>query len=192
MKRCGWSNTTEMMVTYHDTEWGVPKTSDSDLFEMLVLGGAQAGLSWSSVLKRRQSYQKAFANFDPVRVARFSPAKVESLLENPGIIRNRQKIGSAVVNAKAVVAVQKEFGSFSSYLWQFVEGTPVQNRWKTLSDLPTETDQSVEMSRCLKARGFSFVGPVICYAFMQSVGMVNDHVVGCFRWREVKSTKLGI
>ncbi len=191
MKRCGWTNASELMLAYHDTEWGVPKTSDRDLFEMLVLGGVQAGLSWSSVLKRREAYQRAFANFDSGKVARFTPAKVESLLQDPGIIRNRQKVTSAVVNAKAFLAVQKEFGSFSSYIWRFVGGEPVQNRWKSLSDLPAETDQSGEMSRCLKARGFSFVGPIICYAFMQSVGMVNDHVVGCFRWKEVKSTKLG-
>jgi len=178
------------MVAYHDTEWGVPKIHDHDLFEMLVLGGAQAGLSWSSVLTRRKSYRKEFANFDPVKVARFSAAKVEALLQNPGLIRNRQKMESAVVNAKAFVAVQKEFGSFSSYIWKFVDDKPVQNRWRSLSELPAETDRSVEMSRSLKARGFSFVGPVICYAFMQSIGMVNDHVVGCFRWREVRSIEL--
>lgn len=192
MKRCEWATSSEAMCLYHDREWGVPKTSDIDLFEMLVLEGAQAGLSWSSILNRREGYRRAFAGFDPVRVARFSSRKVEGLLRNPQIIRNRKKIDSAIMNARAFKRIQREHGSFSSFIWQFVGGVPVQNQWKTPSDIPAKSGVSKEMSTVLRKLGFSFVGPTICYAFMQAVGMVNDHEVGCFRHRQVKSIRIRV
>jgi DNA-3-methyladenine glycosylase I len=169
------------MVAYHDTEWGVPVHDDHVLFEFLTLEGAQAGLSWETILKKRESYRDAFASFDPVRVARFTPARVESLLQNPGIVRNRLKVVSTVQNAKAVRLIQREFGSLDSYIWAFVGGEPRVNRRRALNDVPPRTPESDAMSRDLLRRGFKFVGSTICYAFMQAVGLVNDHAVDCFR-----------
>lgn len=173
------------MVKYHDAEWGVPAKDDRVLFEMLTLGGAQAGLSWSTILKRREHYRDAFAGFDPGKVARFSKKKRDKLIQNAGIIRNKLKIESTVNNAKAVLTVQHEFGTLSHFIWSFVNHKPIRNRWKSMKDIPTETAESQEMSKELKKRGFTFVGPTICYAFMQAAGMVNDHEVGCFRYRQV-------
>jgi DNA-3-methyladenine glycosylase I len=178
--RCGWARSREMIV-YHDQEWGVPVHSDRTHFEFLVLEGAQAGLSWEIVLKRRAGYAKAFAGFDPARVARFTARRVERLLEDPGIIRHQQKIASAVANARAFLEIQKEFGSFDAYVWRFVDGTPIARRRPTLSSVPARTDESDALSADLKRRGFSFVGSTICYAYMQATGLVNDHVVGCWR-----------
>lgn len=173
-----------MFVEYHDTEWGVPVHDDRKHFEFLILEGAQAGLSWLTVLKKREAYRKAFANFDPVKVARFSEKKIEILIQNPGIIRNRLKITAAVSNARAFLKIQQEFGSFDSYIWEFVGGKTIQNRWKTMSDLPATSVQSEALSKDLKKRGFKFVGSTIMYAHMQAAGMVNDHLVTCFRYRE--------
>ena len=168
------------MVAYHDEEWGVPVHDDRRLFEFLILEGAQAGLSWSTILNKRAAYRKAFKEFDPAAVARFTPARIEKLLADPGIVRNRLKVESAVSNAKAALAVQKEFGSLDAYLWQFVGGKPKVNRWKVSSDVPALTAESDAMSKALQKRGFRFVGSTICYAFMQAVGMVDDHLVSCF------------
>jgi DNA-3-methyladenine glycosylase I len=184
--RCGWAGSDPIYVEYHDTEWGVPVQDDHRLFEFLILEGAQAGLSWITILKRREGYRKAFEGFDPERVARFSPKKVEQLLQNPGIIRNRLKVQSAVTNARAFLKVQDEFGSFSQYQWGFVNNQPVKNRRRSMQDIPPRTDISDIWSRDLKKRGFSFVGSTIIYAHMQAVGMVNDHIVSCFRHREVQ------
>jgi DNA-3-methyladenine glycosylase I len=173
------------MLKYHDEEWGVPQHDDRVLFEFLILEGAQAGLSWSSILKRRDGYRKAFADFDIPTVAAFGAADVERLLGDPGIIRNRAKVESAIANASATIAVQQEFGSLASYLWAFVGGQPQVNSFTSMAELPTETETSRAMSRDLRQRGFSFVGPTICYAFMQATGMVNDHVVSCFRYSRV-------
>ena len=173
------------MIAYHDEEWGVPLHDDGKLFEFLILEGAQAGLSWSTILNKRAGYRKAFAGFDPTKVARFTERRVEKLLTDPGIVRNRAKVTSAVGNAKAFLAVQEEFGTFDAYQWRFVDGAPVQNKWRRLADLPASTPVSEAMSKDLKKRGFRFVGPTICYAHMQATGMVNDHVVSCFRHREV-------
>jgi len=181
--RCPWG-TAPAMIAYHDQEWGVPQHDDRVLFEFLVLEGAQAGLSWSTILAKREAYRKAFSGFDPSRVARYTPAKITTLLKNPGIVRNRLKIESAVRNARAVAEVQKEFGSFDRYIWQFVGGAPKKNSWRSMKNLPAETDESQAMSKDLKRRGFTFVGPTVCYAFMQAVGMVNDHLVSCFRYAE--------
>ena len=170
-------------MRYHDREWGVPVRNDRKLFEFLVLEGAQAGLSWITILRKRENYRKAFADFDPRKVARFSPGKIRSLLRDEGIVRNRAKIRAAVGNAKAFLAVQKEFGSFSRYVWRFVGGKPKVNRRRSLSDIPARTPESDAMSADLKRRGFRFVGSTICYAHMQATGMVNDHVVSCFRRR---------
>jgi DNA-3-methyladenine glycosylase I len=183
--RCDWAGTDPLYVGYHDTEWGVPLHDDRALFEFLVLEGAQAGLSWLTILRRRDNYRRAFAGFDPERVARFDRRRVERLLADASIIRNRQKIESAVGNAKLFLAVQEEFGSFDAYIWRFVDGQPTQNRWRRLSDLPAKTPASVALSKDLVKRGFRFVGPTICYAHMQATGMVNDHLVGCFRHAEV-------
>lgn len=185
MKRCDWCSKDEIYEAYHDTEWGVPIKDDQKLFEFLILEGAQAGLSWITILKRRPGYRKAFAQFDPEKVARFTPARVVKLLQDPGIIRNRLKVQSTVTNAKAFLKVREAFGSFSDYQWRFVDGNPVQNRWKSLKELPSRTSISDAFSKDLKQRGFSFVGSTIIYAHMQAVGMVNDHVVGCFRHREL-------
>jgi DNA-3-methyladenine glycosylase I len=173
------------MLAYHDKEWGVPAHDDRHLFELLTLEGAQAGLSWSTILNKRQGYRDAFAGFDPEAVARFTQKDVERLLENPSIVRNRLKVESTVANAAQVLEVQRELGSFDAYVWQFVGGQPIVGRWRALTELPAETDLSRALSKDLKRRGFRFVGPTVCYAFMQAVGLVNDHVVGCFRFREL-------
>ncbi|HXK06096.1 MAG TPA: DNA-3-methyladenine glycosylase I [Verrucomicrobiae bacterium] len=185
MERCGWARG-ELYEQYHDTEWGVPVHDDRLLFEFLVLEGAQAGLSWSTILNKRENYRKAFGGFDPRKVARYDERKIAALLENPGIVRNRLKVRAAVTNAKAFLAVQKEFGSFDAYMWSFVGGKPVQNRWQTLKDVPPRTEVSDTMSKDLIKRGFTFVGSTICYAHMQAVGMVNDHLVTCFRHKELR------
>jgi len=186
-KRCEWAAGSDaLMLTYHDEEWGTPSRDDRHLFEMLTLEGAQAGLSWQTILNKREGYRRAFAGFDPARVARFDARTVERLLQDPGIVRNRAKIESTVSNAKAVLRVQGELGSLAGYLWSLVGGEPVRNRWRRLTELPAETAESKAMSKDLKERGLRFVGPTICYAFMQAVGMVNDHTVDCFRWREVQ------
>lgn len=183
--RCDWGDRGgELYVEYHDTEWGVPVHDDHKQFEFLILEGAQAGLSWLIVLKKREAYRKAFANFDPAKVARFSEQKIETLIQNPGIIRNRLKIRAAVGNARAFLEIQKEFGSFDAYIWGFVGGKPIQNRWQTMSDIPATSAQSNALSQDLKKRGFKFVGSTIMYAHLQAAGMVNDHLVRCFRHRE--------
>ena len=187
--RCTWCGTDPLYVAYHDHEWGVPVHEDRLLFEFLVLEGAQAGLSWLTILRKREAYRHAFDGFDPERVARYSQRRVEKLLANPGIVRNRLKVESAVKNAKAFLAVQGEFGSFDTYMWTFVDGKPKQNAWRSLKDLPPRTADSDRMSKDLVRRGFSFVGSTICYAHMQAVGMVNDHTVDCFRHREVASLR---
>ena len=185
-KRCGWAGLDDPIYrAYHDREWGVPVHNDQVMFEFLVLEGAQAGLSWGTILRKRENFSRAFEEFDPVKVARFNGRTVRKLLQNPGIIRNRLKITSAVQNAKAFLDVQKEFGSFDSYIWTFVGGKPRVNRWKKLRDIPAATPESEAMSRELIRRGFRFVGPTICYAYMQATGMVNDHLVSCFRYREL-------
>jgi DNA-3-methyladenine glycosylase I len=183
--RCGWAKS-ELYVQYHDTEWGVPAHDDRTLFEFLILEGAQAGLSWETILKKRLNYREAFAHFDPAIIARFSDKKVASLLANPGIIRNRLKIEAAIQNAKAFLAVQKEFGTFDRYIWNFVAGKPKQNAWKSMKELPAKSLESEAMSKDLRKRGFTFVGSTICYAFMQAVGMVNDHLVDCFRHAQLR------
>jgi DNA-3-methyladenine glycosylase I len=188
-KRCAWSGTDPVYVAYHDEEWGVPVHDDRDLFEFLVLEGAQAGLSWSTILRKRNAYRRAFDRFDPRKVARYDGRKVAALLADAGIVRNRAKIESAIKNAKAFLDVQKEFGSFDAYQWRFVDGRPVQNRRRSVREIPPRSAQSDAMSKDLKNRGFSFVGSTIIYAHMQAVGMVNDHVIDCFRHREV--AKLG-
>jgi DNA-3-methyladenine glycosylase I len=182
--RCAWA-TTELGIAYHDREWGVPQHDDRVLFEFLILEGAQAGLSWETILKKRENYRKAFANFDPAKVARFDAKKIEKLLADPGIVRNRLKVAGAVRNAKAFLAVQEEFGTFDAYVWRFVGGKPLGNRRKSMKEVPARTSESDAMSKDLLKRGFTFVGSTICYAFMQAVGMVNDHEVDCFRYRRV-------
>jgi DNA-3-methyladenine glycosylase I len=182
--RCAWAGD-ELSIRYHDTEWGVPTHDDRKLFEFLLLEGAQAGLSWDTILKKRENYRAAFDSFDPNKIARYGRKKLNALMDNPGIVRNRLKIASAVKNARAFLRVQREFGSFDAYIWQFVGGTPVRNRWRSLRQVPARTTQSDAMSKDLKQRGFSFVGSTICYAFMQAMGLVNDHVTGCFRHSEV-------
>jgi DNA-3-methyladenine glycosylase I len=179
--RCRWASTA-LSIAYHDAEWGVPVHDDRVLFEFITLEGAQAGLNWETILKKREGYRQAFADFDPAKVARYTPAKVERLLLDPGIVRHRQKVVSAVTNAKAFVAVQKEFGSFDAYVWTFVGGAPLQNQRRSHQGVPASTPESDALSRDLKRRGFGFVGTTICYAFMQAVGMVNDHTVDCFRY----------
>ena len=183
--RCGWAGDDPLSIAYHDEEWGVPLHDDCGLFEFLILEGAQAGLSWMTILRKRGGYRQAFSGFDPARVASFDQTTVQTLLQNSGIVRNRGKIEAAIANAGAFLKVQEEYGSFDAYIWQFVNGKPVQNRWSTLSELPAQTATSETMSRALKKRGFRFVGPTICYAFMQAVGMVNDHTTDCFRYSEV-------
>ena len=184
--RCEWAGTDPLYVSYHDEEWGVPVRDDNRLFEFLVLEGAQAGLSWITILRKRDAYRHAFAGFDPAKVARFDARKIARLLEDPGIVRNRLKIESAVANAKAFLAVQKEFGSFAAYQWGFVGGRQIQNRHARNADVPARTEISDAWSKDLKKRGFSFVGSTILYAHMQAVGMVNDHLTTCFRYRDVK------
>ena len=184
--RCEWGTVSQLYIDYHDNEWGVPVHDDRKLFEFLILEGAQAGLSWETVLNKRENYRKAFNDFDPVKISRYGDKKVETLLENKGIIRNRLKITSAINNAKRFLEVRKEFGTFDAYIWQFVNGKPITNRFKSVQELPATTKESDAMSKDLKKRGFKFVGPTICYAHMQATGMVNDHVVDCFRYKEIK------
>ena len=187
-KRCSWVNADNaLMREYHDREWGVPTHDDRRHFEFLVLEAAQAGLSWAIVLNKREGYRRAFDRFDPAKVARYSAARIDKLVADPGIVRNRLKITAAVKNAQAFLAVQKEFGSFDAYCWQFVKGRPRQNRWNSMSQIPATTAESDAFSRDLKRRGFSFVGSTVIYAHMQAIGMVNDHVVNCFRYRDVRS-----
>ncbi len=184
MKRCGWA-TGELSIAYHDQEWGVPLHDDRRLFEFLILEGAQAGLSWSTILHKRENYRKAFDRFNAAKVARYDARKTEALLANSGIIRNRLKIAAAIQNAQAFLRVQEEFGAFDPYIWQFVGGEAKKNRWKSAREVPASTPQSDAMSRDLGRRGFKFVGTTICYAFMQATGMVNDHLRDCFRWPQV-------
>ena len=187
--RCPWCGTDPLYVAYHDDEWGVPSHDDRHLFEMLILEGAQAGLSWITILRKREAYRAAFEGFDPAKVARVSPARVERLLLNPGIVRNRLKIEGTVRNARAFVETQQAFGSFDRYIWQFVGGAPIVNRPTGMNAVPALTAESDAMSRDLKKRGFTFVGSTICYAFMQATGMVDDHLVGCFRYKQITTTK---
>jgi DNA-3-methyladenine glycosylase I len=184
-RRCGWARD-PLDVQHHDEEWGVPEHDDRRLFEFLILEGAQAGLSWLTILRKRDGYRRAFAGFDPEKVARFSASDVRRLLADAGIVRQRAKIEAAIGNARACLPVQHECGSLANYVWGFVGDRPIQNAWRSLGDVPSETDVSRALSRDLRQRGFRFVGPTICYAFMQSVGMVNDHVVDCFRWAAVR------
>jgi len=188
VKRCGWANN-ELNIPYHDEEWGVPVHGDRRWFEMLILEGAQAGLSWDTVLKKRARYHEVFDGFDPAIVARYDKKKVKALLADPGIIRNRLKVAATIDNAKAFLAVQKEFGSFDAYVWQFVGGQPKRNAWKVHRGLPAKTAESDALSKDLQRRGFRFVGSTICYAFMQATGLVNDHLVDCFRYRAVESSR---
>jgi DNA-3-methyladenine glycosylase I len=185
MNRCEWAGENAIMQAYHDLEWGVPTHDDQKLFEFLILEGAQAGLSWLTVLNKREGYQKAFDNFDAEKIAGYNEKKINELINNPEIIRNRLKIRSAVTNAIAFLDVQKEFKSFDAYIWQFVDHNPIKNTWKNLAEMPANTPESDAMSKDLKQRGFKFVGSTICYAFMQATGMVNDHTVGCFRYNQV-------
>ena len=189
LTRCAWSESDALLIEYHDKQWGLPLHDDQQLFEMLILEGAQAGLSWITVLKKRQAYREAFDHFDPEKVARYDEAKIAELLNNAGIIRNKLKVNSAVRNAKAFLKVQEEFGSFDAYIWQFTDGQAIINRWKSMSEIPAETSESQAMSKDLKLRGFNFIGPTICYAHMQATGMVNDHVIDCFRYKQVQALK---
>lgn len=185
-KRCEWCGSEPIYVDYHDKEWGVPVHDDRLHFELIILEGAQAGLSWITILKRRDTYCEAFDNFDVIKVSKYSDKKIEKLLTNPGIIRNKLKVRATVQNAKSFLKIQKEFGSFDNYIWQFVGNKTIDNKWKKMGDVPAKTAQSDAMSKDLKKRGFSFVGSTICYAYMQAAGMVNDHTVDCFRYKEVK------
>ncbi len=185
--RCAWVNNHPAEMDYHDREWGVPLHDDQQLFEFLILEGAQAGLSWSTILKKRDAYRIAYDHFDPHRVAHFDEAKQAELLQNSGIVRNRLKISASILNAQAFLKVQEEFGSFDAYVWRFVDGVPIQNVWRSPNDVPAKTPVSDALSKDLKKRGFKFVGSTICYAFMQAVGMVNDHTIDCFRHAEVRT-----
>lgn len=185
-ERCEWAGSDELLTDYHDREWGTALHDDHRLFEFLILEGAQAGLSWLTILKKRENYRRAFAEFDPGVVAHYKEDKVQELLQNKGIVRNRLKIRATIGNAKSFLKVQKEFGSFDKYIWQFVEGKPLQNKWKSLTEIPAKSPESELMSGDLQRRGFKFVGPTICYAFMQAVGMVNDHTMNCFRYWELQ------
>lgn len=184
--RCEWAGTDPLYVAYHDDEWGTPERDDRKLFEFVVLESAQAGLSWITILRKRENYRRAFAAFDPQKVARFTPARVEKLLQDAGIVRNRQKIEAAIGNARTALAVAEEFGSIAGYFWNFVDGAPVVNRFETMADIPAKTSTSEAMSKDMKQRGFKFFGPTIAYAHMQAMGLVNDHVTSCFRWQEVQ------
>ncbi|MEE2657261.1 MAG: DNA-3-methyladenine glycosylase I [Candidatus Latescibacterota bacterium] len=190
MKRCQWPQMERdpdgLMQAYHDEEWGVPLPDDRKLFEFILLEGAQAGLSWSTILNKRENYRRAFDGFDPEKIARYSKRKVEALLKDAGIVRNRLKVEGAVTNAKAFLKVQQKIGSFDSFIWEFVGGNPIQNRFRTMADIPAVTVEAEQMSEALKRWGFTFVGPTICYAFMQATGMVNDHETSCFRYSQVK------
>ena len=184
-RRCGWAESDPLLLAYHDEEWGVPSFDDRHLFELLTLEGAQAGLSWITILRKREGYRKAFAGFEPAAVARFRPERIARLLRNPDVVRHRGKLESVPANARAVLALRREGRPFADVLWKFSAGKPRRNAWKSPRDVPAETPESREMSRELRRLGFQFVGPTICYAFMQAVGMVNDHLVGCFRYRQV-------
>jgi DNA-3-methyladenine glycosylase I len=185
--RCKWATGgNELYLDYHDQEWGVPQHDDRLLFEFLILEGAQAGLSWSTILNKREGYRKAFDGFDPEKVARYDKTKITKLLQDPAIVRNRLKVESAVINARAFLEVQKEFGSFDAYIWRFTGGKPIQNSWKAMKQVPASTRESDAMSKDLKSRGFKFVGSTIMYAHMQATGMVNDHTVNCFRWKQLQ------
>jgi DNA-3-methyladenine glycosylase I len=183
--RCEWVSADPLYIEYHDLEWGIPLHSDRKLFEFLILEGVQAGLSWLTILKKRANYRKAFKGFDPQKIARFDAEKIKRLLTDSGLIRNRLKMAAAVQNAQVFLEVQKEFGSFDAYVWDFVGGSPIKNAWVTVEQIPSRTKESTALSADLKRRGFKFVGPTICYAFMQAVGMVNDHTAGCFRYAEI-------
>ena len=185
--RCAWAGTDPTMMAYHDTEWGTPSHHDRHLFAMLILEGAQAGLSWATILKKRTAYTQAFADFDPEVIATFGAAEVTTLLANPGIVRNRLKIQAAITNARACLRVQAEFGDFAAFIWHFVGNVPRQNAWEHHKDVPAQTTESAAMSQALRQRGFTFVGATICYAYMQSIGMVNDHTTDCFRWHELQA-----
>jgi DNA-3-methyladenine glycosylase I len=185
-KRCDWCGSDPLYVAYHDEDWGVPVHDDRLLFEMLILEGAQAGLSWFTILKKRENYRKAFHNFDCEKIARYTQRDINRLLADPGIVRNRLKIEAAVKNARGTIKIKEEFGTLDAFLWRYVDGAPQQNAWEKLSDAPAKTAQSDAMSKDLKKSGFNFVGSTICYAFMQSVGMVNDHLVSCFRYKELQ------
>jgi DNA-3-methyladenine glycosylase I len=188
-RRCAWVGDDVLMIEYHDTEWGVPVHNDRTLFEFLILEGAQAGLSWSTVLKKRENYQKAFSNFNVSKIARYTKRDVRRLLADSGIIKNRLKIAATITNARRFLEIKKQFGSFDTYIWQFVDYKPIQHTFRTLQEVPARTKESDEMSADLKKRGFTFVGSTICYAFMQAVGMVNDHISSCFRYREIRNKK---
>ncbi len=185
--RCGWAGSDPLYIEYHDTEWGVPVIDDRTLFEFLILEGAQAGLSWVTILRKRENYRKAFDNFEALKIAAYTEEKINQLINNPGIIRNRRKIEAAVLNAQAFLKIQKEFGSFANYLWSFVQNKPIQNNWENLKEVPVLTNESQSLSGDLQKRGFKFVGPTICYALMQAIGMVNDHTVDCFRHGEIRN-----
>ena len=185
LTRCAWAGSDDLYLAYHDKEWGIPEFDDRKLFEMLILEGAQAGLSWITVLKKRENYRNLFAGFDVQKIISYDDSKVQELLRNAGIIRNRLKIASVITNARAFIEIQSEFGSFNKYIWSFVGGKPKINEWNSLGDIPVNTPESDAMSKDLKKRGFKFVGTTICYAFMQAVGMVNDHTTDCFRYREI-------
>jgi len=186
MKRCEWANSSPLETEHHDHEWGVPVHDDRLLFEMLILESAQSGLSWATILQKRKGYLKAFNNFDAKKIAKYTDAKIEKLLLDPGIVRNKLKVKATVENAKIFLNIQKEHGSFDEFIWSFVDGKPINNAWKVISDVPTTTKESDAMSKALKKMGFKFVGSTTCYAYMQAVGMVNDHLVSCFRYSEVK------
>ncbi|VVB86956.1 Methyladenine glycosylase [uncultured archaeon] len=186
-QRCSWPNDNPLMIEYHDKEWGVPVHNDIRLFEFLILEGVQAGLTWKIILRKRENYRKAFSGFDPAKISHYTEADEERLLADPGIVRNRLKIRATIINAGKFLEVQKEYGSFDKYIWQFVAGKPRMNEFKYLSEIPPETKESLVMSKDLKKRGFKFVGSTICYAFMQATGMVNDHTIDCFRYNEVST-----
>ena len=185
-RRCTWPNDNPLMIAYHDKEWGVPVHDDKILFEFLILEGAQAGLTWQTVLNKREQYRKAFSHFNPSQIARYGNKEIQRLLVNPGIIRNRLKIRATIQNARMFLTIQKEFGSFDDYIWQFVDNTPIKNTFHSLQEIPVSTKESEAMSKDLRKRGFTFVGSTICYAFMQAVGMVNDHQTNCFRYHEIR------
>jgi DNA-3-methyladenine glycosylase I len=188
MKRCEWADRSELERAYHDNEWGVPVHDDRSLFEFLILEGAQAGLNWATILKKREGYRIAFDHFDARKISRYSERDVSRLLANPEIVRNRLKINATITNAGALLKVQEQFGSFDRYLWRFVHGRPLRHAWEKAADIPSSSPESIAMSKDLQGRGFKFVGTTICYAFMQAVGMVNDHVIGCFRYEELSRT----
>ena len=191
MKRCDWVTDDKTYIAYHDSEWGVPVHDDRKLFEMLILEGAQAGLSWLTVLRKRANYRAAFDGFDPIRISQWDKEKISSLLHNPGIIRNRLKVAAAKTNARAFLQVTEQFGTFDAFIWSFVGNIPIQNAWQDIQEIPATSPESDLMSRELKNRGFKFVGSTICYAFMQAVGMVNDHIVDCFRYKEIQGKFTG-